>query len=116
MEKINPNAPASPQWDMTFQKNPDLYSAGTSTGLTIRQELSAMFLQGLLSNSKSAELLALGYSDGTERERTINMATIASRAAVQYADFLIAELNKPINLTDPETQSNIEREANNEKI
>lgn len=82
MGKITGNEPATPQWDMTFDKNPntDLFSAGTSTGLTIRQEFAARAMQGYISA-------------GSDENNRFSPHQIASMA-VSQADMLIAELNK----------------------
>lgn len=88
--KINPNASAMPQWDMTFDKNPatDLFSAGTSTGLTIRQQIAKDFMVAMLANPALLEVLT------ADDIRTNTCAERVSVSAIKWTDIFIAELNK----------------------
>lgn len=47
------NPTAFPSWDMTFDKNPntDLFSAGTSDGMTLRDYFAAKAMQALVQAS-----------------------------------------------------------------
>ena len=54
MEKNKTQNPtAFPSWDMTFDKNPnsDLFSAGTSQGMTLRDYFAAKAMQSLVQAS-----------------------------------------------------------------
>jgi hypothetical protein len=81
MENITGNEPAMPSkiddyddrlGDITRNKG----------GLTIRQHFAAIAMQGLLANPEIQKIQSL----------TVNSIAIE---AIQYADALIAELNKP---------------------
>lgn len=72
MEKINPNYPAFP----TMHYNPTTGAAeGQSVGMSIRTQLAAMAMEGLLASG-------------------LAIPEYIAQKAVEYADALIEELNK----------------------
>ena len=52
-EKKPKNPSAYPSWDMTFNENPNtnLFSAGTSQGMSLRDYFANSAMQGMLSNT-----------------------------------------------------------------
>jgi hypothetical protein len=62
---------AFPSWDMTFNSKPDLFSAGTSQGMTLRDHFAGLAMQGYLA----------GYKE-TGRPRSMDeLAEVAYRMA-----------------------------------
>lgn len=76
MENITGDEPSMPIW---FEGN--LGQMNSTGGLSIRQHFAAMAMQGFISSIKE------GYQ---------TMHRDAAEQAVEFADALIAELNKPI--------------------
>lgn len=54
-QKKPQNPSAYPSWDMTFTENPNsnLFSAGTSQGMTLRDYFAAKAMQGIISTYNS---------------------------------------------------------------
>lgn len=77
MEKITGNEPMHPV------VIPGFVEPSVKGGLTIRQHFAAMAMQGLLAN------------DWSDYRRNDEDCVNLSKAAVNYADALISELNKP---------------------
>lgn len=82
MEKITGNEPAMPELKCNLTHENHLSEVWLEGGLTIRQHFAAMAMQGMVSNPEIQKLTSV----------TIQGVAIE---AVQYADALIAELNKP---------------------
>lgn len=51
----NTGGAAFPAWDMTFNQNPDLFSAGTSEGMTLRDWFAGQAMVGILGNLAIAD-------------------------------------------------------------
>lgn len=73
---IQPNEPAFPFWPVAEFKQPD-------PGLTIRAELAARAMQGILANH-----IAMDMPHNPSQQQYV------AECAVQLADALISELNK----------------------
>lgn len=79
---IDPNAPAHPT-----------YATGMmGQGLTIRAYFAAMAMQGIVSSPSvlgAMKAMLIKEADDTE-----DLGTLTAKSAVEFADALIAELNK----------------------
>lgn len=101
MSKITGNEPAMPFIDFNEVGHGDTLTIRACSGnpnyipfnrgLTIRQQFSAMAMQGCLSNSLGTDLGCEPLWHGTPEK--------IARYAVEMADALIAELNKTTNAT-----------------
>ena len=89
---IDPNAPAFPHVADIIQQgeNTFLKKSLTSNGLTIRAHFAAMAMQGLAANHQFL-LAVLQCSKVTNGKPE----TVLAQSAIEHADALIAELNKP---------------------
>ena len=48
MSTKNTGGSAFPAWDMTFNSKPDLFSAGTSEGMTLRDHFAGLAMEGMM--------------------------------------------------------------------
>lgn len=93
---ITGNEPARPFESETM----NTLSSGNFIGLSIRQELAARAMQGILSDPSNTDLATkfikdkLGLPEETVYEYPKHYMQYISVAAVAAADALIAELNK----------------------
>lgn len=78
MAQINPNDPTFPT--LSYQ---------TSSGISIRTQLAAMAMTGLLSNQTVIESIA-----NNEKGDPTRTAQNVAKSSVRFADALIEELNK----------------------
>lgn len=86
----NPNDPAFPTIATTRTKGNDIYSVETNNfGLSIRAELAARAMQGMLSNKEALIAIASGTPEGAENWGAVMVAKLS----IRYADALILELN-----------------------
>lgn len=81
--KINPNAPAYPVDEVNFNQYGIIVDE--QNGITIRLQIAAMALQGMLAHSTRYK---------PRKGASNNWHEAISEEAVQLADAIIAELNK----------------------
>jgi hypothetical protein len=71
---------AFPFWDMTFNSEPDLFSAGTSQGITLRDHFAGLAMQGLVAGSFA---LGKGYDEDVLAQSAYAMADEMLKARKQ---------------------------------
>lgn len=86
-EKKPKNPSAFPNWDMTFTENPNsnLFSAGTSQGMTLRDYFAAKAMQGILS---------LYIELGNVRRQHDNFPNVLPKLSYSIADEMLKEREK----------------------
>jgi hypothetical protein len=94
MNRINPNDPAYPQYipggSVNYGDHGAAWGDTRNPGLSIRAELAARAMQGILANPDLMQGVARG--DFAEFDKSARF-TIA-RFALEHADALIAALNR----------------------
>lgn len=86
MDKITGNEPAIPC--KVLVEGRDHEYTETYSGMSIRQHIAAMAMQGMLANSSLLQSIPKSMADIADK--------IYAIAAVEHADALIAELNKEV--------------------
>jgi hypothetical protein len=77
---------AFPFWDMTFNSEPDLFSAGTSQGMTLRDHFAGLAMQGTLANE--ARLAIIMKADGLPSD-ALEMQDRLARRCYSMADMML---------------------------
>lgn len=83
--------------DMNASSNINLPAFPTShyTGLTKREYFAARAMEGLITACYGSNQAAVSFSSAAKKEGLSSALEMITKTAVEYADLLCAELDKP---------------------